>query len=592
MSTTQDASSSSGHTPWVHRTSFGVLFAVALAVVTTVPSHVTRDLWAPDEPRYMEVSREMVVMNDYVVLHLNGEEYIEKTPLFFWLTAGLYRAGLGFNSGRIVSTFATIGILLVLYWFGRRLLGPTGGLLAAAATATLILFTSTSKLGVLDPLLTFFITSAIAAGYVALEGGSPRARWAWLLCYAAVGFGILTKGPIALVLTGFVLGVYALLNWRKVTVWSWMHVPGVVLMLAVVSIWLIPVLQRGGPEYALTVLIEKSTSRVVESWSHRHGPLYYVQNLAGYLFPWGFFAVLATAQAVRDWRRAPGAGDGSGDRGAILLALWFVGILVLLSAVSGKRARYVVPLLPAAGLLSARYFVLAARAGFPWPRLQKWSALLTFVPTALVALCLPVLLVKAPALVDRALLDEADTQALAASVLTPGTLVAGGAVAVVLLALAVAGIWSAVRRSRPLFTATVLVALTLVVSLGFDTVVCSVVNPFKSGRDFAVLALPHLRKADRIYMYGSSFSGTYNLYTGILSMPVIGLRDTEELVRLLGSAEKVAVIGMEKQLQPRMPECPPGTKVIVAERVGHRNMLLLGNKALAAAAGEAKGPAR
>jgi len=42
------------------------------------------DLWSPDEPRYAEVSREMVNGGDWILMHRNGELYTDKPPLFFW----------------------------------------------------------------------------------------------------------------------------------------------------------------------------------------------------------------------------------------------------------------------------------------------------------------------------------------------------------------------------------------------------------------------------------------------------------------------------------------------------------------------------
>jgi len=68
---------------------------VAAVALVALPSLFTRDLWNPDEPRYMEVAREMAVRGDYLLPHLNGELYSEKPPLFFWLAAGLWRAGFG-----------------------------------------------------------------------------------------------------------------------------------------------------------------------------------------------------------------------------------------------------------------------------------------------------------------------------------------------------------------------------------------------------------------------------------------------------------------------------------------------------------------
>src|SRR5690606_3169661 len=42
------------------------------------------DLWPPDEPRFGEVAREMLLSGDPVVLRINGVFYQEKPPLLFW----------------------------------------------------------------------------------------------------------------------------------------------------------------------------------------------------------------------------------------------------------------------------------------------------------------------------------------------------------------------------------------------------------------------------------------------------------------------------------------------------------------------------
>ena len=78
-----------------------------LASVASAASH---GLWAPDEPRYAEVAREVFVEPGLLVMRLCGDLYPDKPPLLFWL-AGL----LGKLSNwdpfwmRLVSILATLG---------------------------------------------------------------------------------------------------------------------------------------------------------------------------------------------------------------------------------------------------------------------------------------------------------------------------------------------------------------------------------------------------------------------------------------------------------------------------------------------------
>ena len=142
-----------------------VAIVLALGATVLVPSLFTRDPWNPDEPRYAEVAREMVVSGDYLVPHLNSEIYPDKPPLFFWLAAVFWHLGAGVNSGRLVAILANVGTVLLAYRIARRWLGERGGLLAAAITTTTVLFLHIGKFGVLDPLLTFFTTAAAPAAF-------------------------------------------------------------------------------------------------------------------------------------------------------------------------------------------------------------------------------------------------------------------------------------------------------------------------------------------------------------------------------------------------------------------------------------------
>src|ERR1700688_2909831 len=74
-----------------------------------------RGLWTPDEPREAEISREMA-LSPSVIPTLNGQRFIEKPPLYYWVVAAVYRltGGPSVLAARGVSVVAGLATLLTL----------------------------------------------------------------------------------------------------------------------------------------------------------------------------------------------------------------------------------------------------------------------------------------------------------------------------------------------------------------------------------------------------------------------------------------------------------------------------------------------
>ena len=60
-----------------------------LAAILYLPGLGRPALWEPDEGRYAEIAREMVVSGDYVTPRDDFELYFEKPPLVYWANAAV-----------------------------------------------------------------------------------------------------------------------------------------------------------------------------------------------------------------------------------------------------------------------------------------------------------------------------------------------------------------------------------------------------------------------------------------------------------------------------------------------------------------------
>src|SRR5438552_14714357 len=124
---------------------------VALFVVAWFATLDMRKLQHPDEGRYAEIPRGMVVSGDWLTPRLNGYKYFEKPPLQYWMTAAAFTAfGQNEWTARLwpgITGF--LGVLLV-FWAGNRLFGPPVGLYAAAVAASSAIYASVGHFLTLD----------------------------------------------------------------------------------------------------------------------------------------------------------------------------------------------------------------------------------------------------------------------------------------------------------------------------------------------------------------------------------------------------------------------------------------------------------
>ncbi|MEZ6072933.1 MAG: glycosyltransferase [Pirellulales bacterium] len=153
-----------------------------------------------DETRYGEIAREMIETGDWLVPHLNFRTYCDKPPLFYWACAASYKVfGTTESSARLIPALCGMTTLFTTMWFGNRLFSRRIGLLSGIVLLFSVGFLGTSRVLLIDGLLTSCVAISLFTSYEALRSGSVRLSW-WICAGLACGLGFLTKGPVALVL--------------------------------------------------------------------------------------------------------------------------------------------------------------------------------------------------------------------------------------------------------------------------------------------------------------------------------------------------------------------------------------------------------
>ncbi len=332
-----------------------LLCALAVAWFGTLGE---RKLVRPDEGRYAEIAREMVVTGDWTTPRLNGYKYFEKPALQYWATAAAFELfGIREWAARLWAALTGfLGVLLVLH-FGNRVFGPPVGALAAAVLAGSAFWAVIGHINTLDMGVSFFMSLAVLGLALAqLDDASPKARWRWMhVAWAAAAFAMLSKGLIGIVLPAGALALYILAHrdWRRL---ARVHIgTGMLLFLAIAAPWFFAV-SAANDEFFRFFFIQEHFQRFLTKAHGRYQPAwYFIPILLVGFSPW----ILSLAPALaRAWRDAP----ERSFRPARLLLIWSVMVFAFFSASSSKLPSYILPIFPALAVLVALHAASAGRA--------------------------------------------------------------------------------------------------------------------------------------------------------------------------------------------------------------------------------------
>jgi hypothetical protein len=315
------------------------------------------------EPYYASVIRD-VAENGRWLAPLDGYgEICRKPPLYLWLSALLVKATRGSVdevTTRAVSLTAGAVLAGETLLVGQACLGPAGGWLAYLFLLGSYGFASQAACAQTDMLMALFVLSAIVLACRLEEGKAPaRAGGAIGLL---LGLAILTKGPLALVLSGLVMMVYRGLAgqnpldlFRRGWVWRAAALACVIGLSWYAIAWL------SWRENLLTVhVLQENLGHFLPARFGGTGeaskPLYFpTLKLLGGALP---MSLGAPALVLAIWR----SGRGLVSRKLLALQLSIViVVLVFFTLASSKRPVYVLPAYPALAILLAWVFLTDGR---------------------------------------------------------------------------------------------------------------------------------------------------------------------------------------------------------------------------------------
>ncbi len=351
-----------------------LLLCAAVAAVLYLPGLGRPALWEPDEGRYAEIAREMVLTRDYVTPRDDWVRYFEKPPLVYWAEAlSIKLAGVNELAVRLPAALATVAEVVVTAALGEAMFGASVGLAAAMVLGLSPLVFGFARFATLDPALALFITAALASFRMwactpggedaAGSAGAAGARW-FLLASALTAAGTLTKGPVALALTG-AIGLAWLAGERRtgaIIRMPWLS--AIAVYLAIAAPWFALAAWRN-PGFLHFFFIHEHIERYLRNVEHGWGPYFFVVVTIAGMWPWICFVPTGVLELVRGQvvSREPAAERLAGDRASLAFLLWwFAIVLVFFSIPRAKLGSYILPGLPPLAILAGYALCNVSRA--------------------------------------------------------------------------------------------------------------------------------------------------------------------------------------------------------------------------------------
>ncbi len=348
-------------------------------------------LWDRDEPRNAGCAAEMMARGDWVTPVFNGELRTHKPVLTYWLMISAYQlGGVTEWTARIWSALLGLGSVALTAMMARRFFGERAACWSGVSLATMLMFQVASRAATPDAALIFFSTAAIAVFVLgrrqapSSDEGAPAGleqmpsdRLVVAGMYALTGLGVLTKGPVGLVLPCAVIGLYLLLlrlpkrsideepSHSRVrsaifrlarafaplhflrTCWLMRPLTALVVVGLVAAPWYVWVGLRTDGQWLRGFFLEHNLGRALHPMEGHGGSslLYYPAALWVGAFPWSLLLPGSLA-AVASWNLTPR------ERAGLLLSGCWVGVYVAVFSIARtKLPSYITPCYPGLALL-------------------------------------------------------------------------------------------------------------------------------------------------------------------------------------------------------------------------------------------------
>jgi len=285
-----------------------------------------------DEGAFSEATREMLESGNYITTYLNGHLRFDKPILIYWLQAlSVKTFGLNEFALRLPSALAASLWAFAVWHFAKRFFSQKVAFYATLTMLGALQINLIAKAAIADALLNLFIALSLFMVWLYLESGRYRYLY---IAFGAIGFGFLTKGPVAVLIPLATTFLYLLIRRDLQHFFKIVFNPiGIVIFLSISMPWYILEYLEQGEKFINGFFLKHNLARFSTAFeSHSGSYFYYIPVVLLGFLPFTT-PLLKALYRIKNLFKAPLTR---------YLLIWFLFVFLFFSLSGTKLPHYVI----------------------------------------------------------------------------------------------------------------------------------------------------------------------------------------------------------------------------------------------------------
>ena len=315
------------------------------------------------EARYANTALMMSNLNDWITPFFKyNDPFLGKPPLAFWFEALSYKIfGIADFVPRLPSMLITLATVWFIYKLVLTLHDRLGAILASIIYISTTVVFILSGVVMTDAFLVFGTTLSLVSFLFVING--HKSYWRYLF-FVGTGIGILTKGPLALVIVGGILTLWILLDFKQrvITLKLFPWVKGLLLMCAIFVPWYIAQ-EVKNPGFLYYFIVGENLGRFLDTGWHGDKYGYVHKEPKGMIWifwlvatmPWGIIAstfIVKNLQTIKQQKIV----NFTKDINISFYLVWSIFIMIFFMLAGNVLWYYTLPSVGGFAILLALFF--------------------------------------------------------------------------------------------------------------------------------------------------------------------------------------------------------------------------------------------